>query len=192
MLPSFAELVKALYGTVLLARRHPDAAAMFNRTPEGFWNSLFAAVLALPAHAAIVARGMAYTGRTEYGPLDAVIDLMIYAIVWLAWPVLMAGVSSALGRGERFIDYIVPYNWVSAPIAYMFAAASLTGLYGVAPPGVEAVVTALCYTAATLMFVEVARRQLGLGIIMSFAIVVLDFVFSVAVVKVLESFAGKF
>ena len=50
MLPTPSEILKALYGVYLLARRHPDAPAMFDCSVDGFWRSLFAAVLVLPAH----------------------------------------------------------------------------------------------------------------------------------------------
>jgi hypothetical protein len=190
MLPSLSEIVKALYGTFLMARRHPDAPAMFDRSVDGFWRSLFAAVVALPANMLITARTVLNEPDVVYGVHDGVRDVMIYAIIWLAFPVIMIYVATALGRRDKLLDYLVPYNWASVPVGYLFAAVSLIGFTGVLTPGVEAITFVIVYGAAVLFFQEIARRQLAITGAMAIGIVVFDFLFSIVVMTMLESFAG--
>ena len=191
MVPSLADTVRALYGVMLLIRRHPDAELMFDASPAGFWRSLFAAVLCLPAHAVIIMHGVAYTGESDYGFRDGMADMMVYVIVWLAYPVLMANVAPALGRRDRFLRYIVPYNWLSIPISYLFALISLLSLQRLVPAAAEAGLTIAAYIAVTLLLVEAARRLLDIGAGLAFGVAVLDFVFTTALAKILGSLFGR-
>ncbi|MDA1310862.1 MAG: hypothetical protein O2985_14805 [Proteobacteria bacterium] len=137
MLPTFSEILKSLYGVYLLARRHPDAPAMFDCSVDGFWRSLFAAVLVLPAHILITVRTLMAVSPVDYGVEDGVTDLLIYIIAWLAYPALMVPITKVLGRGERVLDYMVPYNWASVPIGYLFGAIALAGMTGLVSPDME-------------------------------------------------------
>ena len=191
MLPSVADILRACYGMVYLVRRHPDAERMFDATPAGFWRSLFAAVICLPAHAVVVASGVVYSGERGYGFRDGVSDLMVYVIIWLAYPVLIANVAVAIGRRDRFLPYIVPYNWLAIPISYLFAMIGGLALEGLLAPGLQAGLTIAAYVATTVVLVETARRLLDIGTGLAFGVVVLDFVFTTALAKILGSLFGR-
>lgn len=191
MLPTFSEILKSLYGVYLLARRHPDAPAMFDCSVDGFWRSLFAAVLVLPAHILITVRTLMAVSPVDYGVEDGVTDLLIYIIAWLAYPALMVPITKVLGRGERVLDYMVPYNWASVPIGYLFGAIALAGMTGLVSPDMELGLNIGSYASVVLLLAEVARRQLLIGPAMAAGIVVLDFVFSVVVITMLETFAQQ-
>ena len=191
MLPSVADIVRACYGMAYLVRRHPDAEQMFDATPAGFWRSMFAAVICLPAHAVIIANGVVYTGEHDYGFRDGVSDLMVYVIIWLAYPVLIANVAPAIGRRDRFLPYIVPYNWFAIPISYLFALISGLALQNTIAPGFQAGLTIAVYIATTLLLIEVARRLLDIGTALAFGVVVLDLLFTAAIARILGSLFGR-
>jgi hypothetical protein len=191
VLSTFTEILKALYGVYLLARRHPDAPAMFDCSVDGFWRSLFAAVLVLPAHMLITVRTQMTVSPVEYGVDDGIIDLLIYVIAWLAYPALMLPITKVLGRGERIIDYMVPYNWASVPIGYLFGAITLAGMAGLVSPDIEMGLNIGAYASVVLLLAEIARRQLLIGPAMAAGIVVLDLVFSVVVITMLKTFAQQ-
>jgi hypothetical protein len=191
VLPTPSEILKALYGVYLLARRHPDAPAMFDCSVDGFWRSLFAAVLVLPAHTLITVRIQMTVSPVEYGVDDGIIDLLVYVIAWLAYPALMVPITRVLGRGERVIDYIVPYNWASVPIGYFFGAIALVGMTGLVSPDMEMGLNIGVYASVVLLLAEIARRQLLISPTMAAGIVVFDFVFSVVVITMLETFAQQ-
>jgi hypothetical protein len=191
VLSTLTETLKALYGVYLLARRHPDAPAMFNCSVDGFWRSLFAAVLVLPAHMLITVRTQMTVSPGEYGVDDGITDLLIYVIAWLAYPALMLPITKVLGRGERMIDYVVPYNWASVPIGYLFGVIALAGMAGLVSPDMEIGLNIGAYASVVLLLAEIARRQLLIGPAMAAGIVVLDFVFSVVVITMLKTFAQQ-
>ncbi len=192
MLPSLAEILKALYGVFLFARLHPAAPGLFDRSVDGFWKSLFAAVLVSPAHIVMTKRIVEKApAHVSYGIADVITDLLIYVIIWLAYPVLMIAVSRVIGRGERFLDYIVPYNWSMVPVGYVLGAITCLGMFGTITRDTEINFFIIAYAVVALFLAELARRQLQIGPFLAFAIVLLDIAFNVAVVNLLETFAQQ-
>jgi hypothetical protein len=192
MRPSLSEILKALYGVFLFARLHPSAPSLFNRSVDGFWKSLFAAVLVLPPHILMTKRIV--DEKPEHVPYefgDVITDLLIYVIIWLAYPVLMVAVTKVLGRRDRFLDYIVPYNWAMVPVGYLLGAITCLGMFGVVTRNTEINFFIIAYAVVALFLAELGRRQLQIGPFLAFAIVMLDITFNVAVMNLLETFAQQ-
>ena len=192
MLPSLAEILKALYGVFMISRLHPGAPALFDRTVDGFWKSLFAAVLVFPPHVLMTMRTVENAApKVPYGFDDAVTDLLIYVIVWLAYPVLMVAVTKVINRRERFLDYIVPYNWAMVPVGYLLGAITWAGMAGVISRDTEVNLFIIAYAAVALFLAEIARRLLQVGPFLAFGVVILDIGFNVVVINLLETFAQQ-
>ena len=188
MVPSLTEIIRALHGTQLLIRRHPDAHLMFDCTVGGFWRSLFAAVLILPGHAYMTWHAV----QTQtYGYHALATDLLIYAIVWLAYPAAMALWMNALDRDDRLLDYLVPYNWIAVPIAYLIVAATMLSETGQLSANVDLALKICVYGFSIMVLLDLARRQLSVGFRLAFAIVGFDLVLTMAIVAILKSFAGR-
>ena len=175
----------------LLARLHPNAPDMFDRSVDGFWKSLFAAVLVLPAHVLVTARIAQETPEATYGIDDIITELLIYIIVWLAYPVLMIAVTRVIGRRERFLDYIVPYNWTMVPVGYFLGAISWLRMFGYISQDTEINLFIIAYAAVSVFLAVIAQRQLAIGPIMAFGIVILDIMFNVVIINLLETFAQQ-
>ena len=192
MLPSLAEIVKALYGLFLFSRLHPSAPSLFDRSVDGFWKSLFAAVLVLPPHVLMTMRIVQDAPENiPYGFGDGVTDLLIYVIVWLAYPVLMIPVTRVIGRHERFLDYIVPYNWAMVPVGYLLGVVTFLGTFGYVTRDTEINLFVIAYAVVALFLAELARRQLQVGPFLAFGVVMLDITFNVVVINLLETFAQQ-
>ena len=192
MLPSLAEILKALYGLFLFSRLHPAAPTLFDRTVDGFWKSLFAAVLVLPPHILITMRIVEEAPeQVPYGFGDAITDLLIYVIVWLAFPVLMIPVTKVIGRDERFLDYIVPYNWAMVPVGYLLGVVTTLGTFGFVTRDTEINLFVIAYAVVALFLAELARRQLQVGPFLAFGVVMLDITFNIVVINLLEVFAQQ-
>jgi hypothetical protein len=191
VLPSLSETLKSIYGVFLISRLHPGAPAMFNLSVDGFWKSLFAAVLVLPPHVLVTMRTVKDNPDAVFGLGDVVIDLLIYVIIWLAYPVLMISITQVINRRERFLDYIVPYNWAMVPIGYFVGAITWLGLQGYIERDTEINLFIIAYAVVSLLLAEIARRQLQVGPLIAFGVVILDITFNVAVINLLETFAQQ-
>jgi hypothetical protein len=107
------ELVRSVYGTWRLAHLDPGGMVFFDATPEGFWRSFRVAVLLLPIE--LLALGLRlgmHPSEAGLGRIVAV-DLVGYAVGWMAFPLAAHYLVVALGREKDYIAYIVAYNWSS-------------------------------------------------------------------------------
>ena len=63
-------------------------------------------------------------------PSDAVMGIN-YVISWVAYPLIMVGVTDLLNRRQQYIRFIVAYNWASViQVAVTLPAATLLALSG--------------------------------------------------------------
>jgi len=129
--------------------------------------------------------------QVPYGFGDAITDLLIYVIVWLAFPVLMIPVTKVIGRDERFLDYIVPYNWAMVPVGYLLGVVTTLGTFGFVTRDTEINLFVIAYAVVALFLAELARRQLQVGPFLAFGVVMLDITFNVVVINLLEVFAQQ-
>lgn len=105
------EILRSLYGAWRLARLDAGGMQYFVRTHEGALRSFFAALIALPPFLIIEADILAYQ-IAQNGLLVAVaIQAIFYVIRWTAFPVLMMTILSVFGVPEKFVDFLVAYNW---------------------------------------------------------------------------------
>jgi len=154
------ETVYALYGSWRLARMDRDAVQFFERTPEGFWRSFWAAGLVLPMDA--VLRILQFQGRAA--DFDVPLSLLgytaFYAVSWLLWPAVVSFVVELMGVRERFIDYVVAYNWTSVPAqALFFVPAVLSAAF--LPPPIASVLLLVAVGAVLAYRGFVAAATLG-------------------------------
>ncbi len=145
-LPDREELGRGLSGALLLLRQDPGAMRYFNISRRGFWRSFYAAFFAGPAHLLLIALqpvvedavGVASsvdTTATEGGFSLGVLlgHLCVYAINWLAWPVVADVLCRNLKRDSEYPGYIIAYNW--ARVVQIYAVALVTLLSGMLFPG---------------------------------------------------------
>lgn len=111
MIPSLREIVASLYGSWRLAHFDRTGIAYFDKTVEGFWRSFFAAILVVPLYAIML--GLRYAADGEPGsPMHyGLVEAVSYLISWFAYPVVMLSLTEALDCRDRFVGYIVAYNW---------------------------------------------------------------------------------
>ncbi len=104
------EAYAALTGSWLLARRQRGGLAYFNASREGFLHSFWAVALVAPAQLGLEVLGGLFA--TEAGWLRPLVVVVIALVVdAVAFPLVMATVSTELGRAERWVLFVVAYNW---------------------------------------------------------------------------------
>ena len=106
------EASRSLTGAWGLLRRDPAAPTAFNATLDGFWRSFAAAVVLLPLDLAYLALiGPAEGTEQAAAGLRWTVNILVYVIGWTAWPLIAFYLARAMGCGERFLGYVVAYNW---------------------------------------------------------------------------------
>jgi len=146
-LPDRAELERNVKGAFQLLLQRPQGLAALDSSLEGFWRSFYAALYGAPFFLFIMFVSLGANERAAEAPeaaqvllgieftlLNVIGLLLIYAISWLYWPLLFHYIAKGFGLEQRFLRYIVAYNW-AALIQLAIAAAALVlggGLMGAA------------------------------------------------------------
>ena len=153
-----SEIVRSVYGVWRLAHADPGGMAYFDATEEGFWRSFRVAILIAPAYALIVVLDYAVPSTNpDAAPISAsggrifAVELIAYAINWMAYPLAAHYLTTALDRARDYVGYIVAYNWsavlgigVMLPVAAIDASGLLPGFLGDAL-GIAAGIALLVY-----------------------------------------------
>jgi len=109
-----SDVRNALNGAIRLACLDRGGFDCFDRSETGFWKSFRAAALLYPVFLAMVLRA-GWLAETEDYIRPLVIQSGTYVLTWLVFPVVMAPICDLLGRRERYIGFIVAYNWSQIP-----------------------------------------------------------------------------
>lgn len=108
-----AAAYRGIAGALRLARLDPSAIRDFDGSIEGFWKSFQAAIVAAPLFALLILL------RTTEHPLSSdplralFIEAIGYVIGWTAFPLAAWYLANALGKSQRYLTYIVAYNWAN-------------------------------------------------------------------------------
>lgn len=185
MIPAL-EIARSLYGAYRLARFDPGGMDFFNKTPDGFWRSFFAAVIVAPLY------GMFLVARYASGDVTApaarfmAVEIIAYVIAWVLYPLLMAFIARVLDRENRYVEYIIAYNWVGVLQNALFLPLAMVQM--TSGPAADATrilsLIALGYILAYVWFV--ARTVLGIPALTAAGLVLLDMVLSVLLNTVTE------
>ncbi len=128
MIPGSQEIIRALTGSWLLAKRDPSALGYFNLSIEGFWRSFAAIAFVLPI--LILSASISIDLKAASAVQDGVqadwsgyilgrITLMI--IGWVAFPLVMIPVARVLDLSHRYVLYIIVFNWTSVLAEYVLS-----------------------------------------------------------------------
>jgi hypothetical protein len=185
------ELVRALYGAFRLARFDADGMTYLDQTVGACWRSFFAAVLVLPLYATLLVAQFATGQVAADGFRFAVVEAIAYVIGWLLFPVAMATVAPMMGRNERYVGFIVAYNWASVWQNTVILPIAILGTVGILPaPGGEFLsLVAFCYVLAYGWFV--ARTALDVPGSWAAGLVVLDLFLSFLLKGASEGLLGS-
>lgn len=181
------EAAASIYGAFRLA--HLDAGGMryFNVSPQGFWRSFLAAVIVAPFYAAL----LALAHRSFETPPDAVrftlAEAIAYVTSWAAYPLVMASVAKQLDRWDRYIGYIVAYNWSSVLQNALFIPINALLITGVLAPQAGFLLWLMVFSLIMVYVWFIARTGLALAPMAAAGIVCIDVVLNLMISSVAES-----
>jgi hypothetical protein len=192
---SLAETLRALTGAWRLLRNEPDALRYFDTSAEGFWRSFAAIVFIFPAYllTALADRQAMLADPTIAAGNDGlywIAKIVSLGLDWVSLPILLAALAGFLDMKRQYPVYIVVRNWATVLMMVPFAAISLLDLFGVVPVEVM-LLPSLAALGFTLWFgYLIARRTLQVGVDVAVGIVVLDFLVSIGVVRIVGRIFG--
>ncbi|MEX0957080.1 MAG: transporter [Rhizobiaceae bacterium] len=192
-MPSADEIQSYLWGVWRLMNGRSDGMRPLDLSADGFWNSFFAMVLALPAlgvgwvaFANELGGGEALGFRLSILVRLAIIDLA----AWVVPIMLFAVVAGPVGLGNRFVPYVVANNWASPIFIWFLLPPSLMELFWPASGDLAAVLS-LGFILVTLVFAwRLTNTVIGMGAAIATAVFVGMFIASVVLLLMLQSLFG--
>lgn len=144
------EVLLSLFGAWRLFLRDPRGIEWMENSVEGYWKSFTCALVVLPVYAVWVFMRSAGLEDVSFVRIVTV-EGIEYIIQWVSWPLIMAYAVSAIGRDDKYLQYIIAFNWshgIYAGVLFIILTVELFGFTsggGLAAIGLIATIVMLTY-----------------------------------------------
>jgi hypothetical protein len=180
-MPLRTEIFHALYGAWRLLLTDASGMKWFNQSITGFWRSFLAGAIVAPIY--FLSLGLGDNGSaTPDGFL--VVRTLQYLAGWIAFPVIMMIATVLMEWTDRYIGYVIAYNWSSViMIAAMMPVTLLSEAMRTSSPGWNLADAAYYIVFMFTLFYSwfVAVTALRIGAMTGIAIMLLDLIVGFAI-----------
>jgi len=174
-IPPWTEVQIAVGGALRLAVGDRKALGCFDISIDGFWRSFRAAAICYPIFIVLLALNITPAQWGAYGiPSILVVETIKYVIAWVAFPLIILPVSELFGRGDRFLAFMLVYNWSQIPQFVLFAVIGLDGATGLAPSSIAGSAALGAFLAVLVYEWYIGRVALGATGAQATLIVIID------------------
>lgn len=170
-----------------------EGLRLLDLSADGFWNSFFAIVVALPA----MVVGWVGLANELAGPdaLAARFGLLVRLAAvdigtWILPLIVLALVARPAGISGRFVPYVVASNWASAIIAWMMVPAALARLVLPAAEEFVGVVSLVLFVLSLVFSWRMTNAAIARGAAVATAVFVSMFAVSLGVLFWLQAMLG--
>ncbi len=186
-MPKTAEIAKALYGAYRLALRDPGGMAFFDTSMDGFWRSFFAAVLIAPLY--FILLYVRYRAGLVDAPLFRLIavEASAYTIAWVAFPLAMITLCRILKRDDRYLGFIVAYNWAAVLQNGLYLPLSFLAIAGAIPSPAGNMISLAVLIAILFYTWFIAKTALNITSAQAVTVVFLDYGLGILINGLAES-----
>ncbi len=191
MIPSQREIIASLYGSWRLARFDRTGMAYFDKTVGGFWRSFFAALLVAPLYAVMLGLRYSTDSQTNGPMLYGLIEAISYLISWFAYPVVMLSFTEALNCRNRFIGYMVAYNWSLVLQNCVLVPVAMLGNITFIGPEIATTVWLVAVVAVLVYLWFISRVGLGVPPLTAVGIVAIDVLLSLMISAITDHLHGS-
>ncbi len=186
-MPGWAEVLRALEGSVALIRRDPQASRFFDLSADSFWRSFGAIIYILPVYVVLVlSQRRLLLDATESpeavsGMGLLVLEAVILGLDWIAYPLAMYFLVRMFDLGGRYASYIIVYNWSTLLVVLAMTPPFMLFVMGLLP--LDAVVFLNFVTILAVLWYRwvIASDVLGAPGITAAGFVALDFAMSMVI-----------
>ena len=185
-MPTSQEVVNSIFGAYRLALLDASAMRWFSVSMPGFWRSFTAAFLVAPPFALIVA--------LRFDPQEASIESfclsesVAYVLGWTMYPLVMVAVCWALSLSDRYVAYVIAYNWSAVVQVGVALPLVLLNASGLAPAVVISLLGAL--VTGALLFYQwfIARAALQTVPLVALIVLAVDLLVGLVVIFGVDRF----
>lgn len=193
-MPSSEDIHRYLAGSWQLMTGRPDGLRQLDLTIDGFWNSFFAIIVALPAMLAgwvVLANGDGFAAQTAAERFAIVLRLGIVDLVAWVGPLLLLGLlAKPTGIADRYLHFVIASNWASVIAAWMLVPLSVLGMfYRGRGPVIDTLSFAMFILILVLMW-RLTNASLGKGAGVASAVFGFTLVSSMVLIVMLQSLLG--
>ena len=186
--PAWAEVQLAVGGALRLARGDATGLGYFDTSIDGFWRSFRAGLICYPLFLILlVLRVSAAKWAAAGAPRIVIVETIGYVISWVALPLLVLPVTRWLGRENRFLAFVVAYNWSQIPQTVLFVLVGLDAATGLFPSGVGQLVEFIAAIAVLVYEWYIARVALQVSASQAVPVVALDVLLGIILSRVTDS-----
>jgi hypothetical protein len=173
--PAWTEVQLAIGGALRLACGDRRGFGFFDASIGGFWRSFRAGLICYPLYLLLLSFRTDESTWAASGvvPILAA-ETIAYVIAWVAFPLLILPLARRLDRENRFLPFMVAYNWSQIPQAVLFVLIGLDGVTGLLPPSVVQVAGLLSVIAVLVYQWFIARVALAVTGAQAALVVILD------------------
>lgn len=164
-MPSGETIQRQMAGAWRLMLGRRDGLALLDISADGFWNSFFAMVVAVPAlglgwvSLANELGGGAFGSRLGIFAMLAFTDL----VAWLAPIVLLGLLARRFGIAQRFVPYVVASNWGSALLIWFLVPLSLVDLVWTGSSQILDSLSLVLFLVTMVLSWRLTNAALGMG-----------------------------
>ncbi|MCR4265619.1 transporter [Nitratireductor sp. ZSWI3] len=192
-MPSAAEIQQYFAGVWRMMMGRRDGLTLLDISADGFWNSFFAIVVALPplivgwvTIANEMAGGEMFSFRFSLFARLMVTDLA----TWVLPYAILAVAARPAGVADRFVHYVVASNWASGLFAWAMLPPVLVRLLLPGAMEVANGITLLLFVATQVLTWRLTNAAIGKGPAVATAVFAAMFAASLAVLFTLEGLLG--
>ena len=110
------DAIRGFFGAWRLLHFDRTGLQYFQVSSAAFWHSFWAAAIVLPADAVatlLLLSGESTASTTSDTLHTTLIYLEIYTLQWLIFPLVIAGYTEMIQRSDRFVLFMIAWNWSS-------------------------------------------------------------------------------
>lgn len=123
-------ITNGIFGAFRVARGDFGGYDNFPNTIQGFWQSFWAAPLTIPIRLMLLASTFSLaTAELGTGTLVTV-ETIGFLLDWAIFPLVMIPVARMMNITNRYIPFIIAYNWTKLPIYLVLSLSMLVAMGG--------------------------------------------------------------
>ena len=193
-MPPTEDIYLYLTGAWRMMTGRPDGLRMLDLSADGFWNSFFAIVVALPALIVGwvgVANGLGAQPEIFGGRLSILLRVALVDFgAWVLPLVALAAVARPAGIGGRFVAYVVSSNWSSALIVWLMLPAALLRLLAPSLQNFAEILSLVLFAISMALTWRLTNVAIGKGPAMGTAVFAGMFFASLVILFMLQGALG--